>query len=80
MKKYAGPTLSHRREDEQFSERKIHQEYMSRLSQAAGDEDYDDGSPWDRVAHTERPGRARRRNPRYYNEDFVNEVRMEDRQ
>ena len=51
VKKYAGPTLlSHPREDEQFSERKIHQEYMSRLSQAAGDEDYDDGSPWDRVA------------------------------
>ena len=45
---------------------------MSRLSQAAGDEDYEDGSPWERVAHTERPGRARNRNPRYYNEDFVN--------
>ena len=78
VKKFAKPPTSGPREEEQFSEREILQEYRNRLS-AAEEEDYDDGSPWDTAVSTERPTRTRQRNPRYYNEDFVNSVRMQDR-
>ena len=58
------------------SERDVLKDYMDQFAQVVHDyEDGDAPSPQLDLAQGRRPSRPRRNNPRYYNEEFINNIR-----